>query len=245
MMHVAPLAVFQCPLCSARCRGWGLHLLWVCPLAAGAALRGLRAVALGLLRAGWRLRWASTTCFSARLGCAAESTWRLHCDADLGAACLGDAVVVTWSGLLWLPRRGLVAAPLRLRLMSCFLVAADLWIRSTSVWRWETLTAGTDPAVDPLTAVAIVPLLGSILLSGRPVAGSCSLPCRPRPGPPAPRPLPVAAGWAGTSRAAPLVAPPPTPPRAAPAPPRAWRSCRPGLRSVRVAVRLASPAVLA
>ena len=81
MMHVAPL-------CGIKCRGWGLHLLWLCPLAAGAALRGFRAVALGLLRAGWRLRWASTTCFDARLGSAADSTWRLCCDADLTAACI-------------------------------------------------------------------------------------------------------------------------------------------------------------
>ena len=217
LMHVAPAPTFRCPLCAAACCGWGVHLLWDCPLAVGACLRGLRAVALRLLRSGWLVTWVTATCFRARLGGGGDVVWRLCCDVDLHTCCHGPDVVVAWSGLVWLPRRGVVPASLRRSCMVDFLVAAANWTLSSAEWRWETLTAATDPAMDPLGVVSAVPLLGSILPPDRPRPGRRPLP-PPGPGLPPP-PSPPPSCWAG------------------PLPPRPWRSGGAPLRPARPAGR--------
>ena len=195
LMHVAPAPTFRCPLCAAACCGWGVHLLWDCPLAVGACLRGLRAVALRLLRSGWLVTWVTATCFRARLGGGGDVVWRLCCDVDLHTCCHGPDVVVAWSGLVWLPRRGVVPASLRRSCMVDFLVAAANWTLSSAEWRWETLTAATDPAMDPLGVVSAVPLLGCILPPDRPRPGRRPLPPpRPPPGPGSTHVLGVPAG---------------------------------------------------
>ena len=95
-------------------------------------------------------------------------------DADVQAALPGPAVLVCWSGLVWLPCVGFVRAALRRAVIGDFLRAADGWLQSAASWRWEVPANTPDPGVDHSGVVSPVVLMGTILHPGRsppPLAG--------------------------------------------------------------------------
>ena len=169
----------------------------------GAALRVFRHVALVLLRKGWSIQWLDPTSFTSQLaGIGLPLRWRLMADEDVTSGPLASSATLSWSGLLLHQGPPTLSAELRRTVCGEYLDAADSWLVSDPMWRWESLSHPTDPALDPLGVISGPPLLAVLLAhtthtpaSRLLCVGGSLLPLRSPPGPPAAHaPYPPSAG---------------------------------------------------
>jgi hypothetical protein len=128
-----------------------------------ACLRAFRAVALTLRRSGWSITWNNCTTFMAMTPGGAATSWCLVYDLDTPKTNTNPCYLVTWSGLIWQLGNTHLNTHLRRKLIIDYLRSADLWLSSSPAWRWETLTAHTDPAADPTRVISPTPLLCTLL----------------------------------------------------------------------------------
>lgn len=162
-MHTATQPGFHCPLCASPYTGWGYHLLYDCPLAAGAILHAFWAQALVLIRSGWRVLWKTTSLFVAMDTLGRELRWRLLSNEDITPNTAPNwDVASTWSGLVWQHSGPPIPTVLRRSLITSFLSTADSWILSEPPWSWTTISDPTDPLVDPSGVIGPVPILCTI-----------------------------------------------------------------------------------
>ena len=153
-----------CPLCHALCQQWGPHLWDSCALAAGAALRGFRAVLAAVSRTH-TVVWHTPVWATSHAEPPAALEWRLARDDE--AAAVAGTVTVSWSGLVYADCC-VVSSGRAADLGATYLDAAAVWLALDPPLRWMSLVTCIRPASAPADVPGPSPSLPPCLFHAPP-----------------------------------------------------------------------------